>query len=60
MRGAWPSAAMAVVEPGLHYGLGRSLRFPGMDNDPLWLFSRFDPAEAELVGDVVRTRGRMT
>ncbi|MFE8012940.1 hypothetical protein ACFU3O_09410 [Streptomyces antibioticus] len=51
---------MAVVEPGLHYGLGRSLRSPDMDNDPLWLFSRFDPAEAEVVGDVVRTRGRMT
>ncbi|MBV1940485.1 hypothetical protein KUF83_28525 [Streptomyces sp. BV286] len=36
------------------------LREPGKDNDPLWLFSRFDPDEVRLVGDVVKTRGRTT
>lgn len=36
------------------------LRKPGKDSDPLWLFSRFDPDEVRLVGDVVKTRGRTT
>ncbi|MDQ0950221.1 hypothetical protein QFZ24_004144 [Streptomyces phaeochromogenes] len=36
------------------------LREPGKDSDPLWLFSRFDPDEVRLVGDVVKTRGRTT
>ncbi|MFC8200973.1 hypothetical protein ACFUTV_37095 [Streptomyces sp. NPDC057298] len=36
------------------------LREPAKDNDPLWLFSRFDPDEVRLVGDVVKTRGRTT
>ncbi|MEU5340658.1 MULTISPECIES: hypothetical protein [unclassified Streptomyces] len=36
------------------------LRTPGKDSDPLWLFSRFDPDEVRLVGDVVKTRGRTT
>ncbi|WP_407700063.1 hypothetical protein [Streptomyces liliifuscus] len=36
------------------------LRKPGKNSDPLWLFSRFDPDEVRLVGDVVKTRGRTT
>lgn len=38
----------------------KGLREPREDQDPLWLFSRFDPAEVRVVGEVVTTRGRMT
>ncbi|MEU6356169.1 hypothetical protein ABZ896_43830 [Streptomyces sp. NPDC047072] len=63
LRGARPTAALDVLDPlqkdvrGL---LETALRKPDKDHDPLWMFSRFDPAEVRPVGDVVKTRGRMT
>ncbi|MEU0070936.1 hypothetical protein ABZ027_15545 [Streptomyces sp. NPDC006332] len=61
--GARPEAALAVLDPKqpkLLDDLNRSLRTPGEDDDPLSMFSRFDPADVRLVGDVIKTRGRMT
>ncbi|MEU9185199.1 hypothetical protein AB0D14_11655 [Streptomyces sp. NPDC048484] len=47
-------------QPDLVDDLESSLRKPGKDRDPLRFFSRFDPDEVRLVGDVVKTRGRTT
>lgn len=33
---------------------------PTEQNDPLLLFSRFDPSYARIAGGIVKTRGRMT
>ncbi|CAM5683833.1 hypothetical protein SALBM217S_08327 [Streptomyces griseoloalbus] len=33
---------------------------PTEETDPLLLFSRFRPDQADLVGDIVKTRGRLT
>ena len=63
VRGERPAAALAVLDPKqpeLFDDLNRSLRTPDEDHDPLSMFSRFDPAEVGLVGDVIKTRGRMT
>ncbi|MGW7362266.1 hypothetical protein ACWGI8_02310 [Streptomyces sp. NPDC054841] len=63
LRGDRPAAALALLDPrqkDVHGLLERALREPGKDQDPLSMFSRFDPAEVRLVGDVVKTRGRMT
>ncbi|MEV7072902.1 hypothetical protein [Streptomyces sp. NPDC093990] len=63
LRGERPEAALDVLDPlqkdvrGL---LETGLRKPDVKHDPLWMFSRFDPEEVRLVGDVVKTRGRMT
>ncbi|MET8075037.1 hypothetical protein [Streptomyces sp. NPDC005303] len=63
LRGARPEAALDVLDPlqkdvrGL---LEAGLRKPDDKHDPLWMFSRFDPKEVRPVGDVVKTRGRMT
>ncbi|MEV2216270.1 hypothetical protein AB0H86_33440 [Streptomyces sp. NPDC050997] len=61
--GERPAAALAVLDPKqpeLLDDLNRSLRTPDQDHDPLSMFSRFDPADVRLVGDVIKTRGRMT
>ncbi|MFD6291914.1 hypothetical protein [Streptomyces sp. NPDC060205] len=47
-------------QPELIDDLRSWLRKPGKDHDPLRFFSRFDPGEVRLVGDVVKTRGRTT
>ncbi|CAM5514993.1 hypothetical protein [Streptomyces aurantiogriseus] len=63
LRGERPAAALSVFDPkqpDLLDDLNASLRSPDKDHDPLLLFSRFDPDEVRLVGDVVKTRGRMT
>ncbi|MEX1657678.1 hypothetical protein ABZ960_31660 [Streptomyces pseudovenezuelae] len=63
LRGERPEAALDVLDPlqkdvrGL---LETGLRKPDEKHDPLWMFSRFDPEEVRPVGDVVKTRGRMT
>ncbi|WP_454343292.1 hypothetical protein [Streptomyces canus] len=63
LRGERPAAALDVLDPlqkdvrGL---LETGLRKPDRKHDPLWMFSRFDPEEVRPVGDVVKTRGRMT
>ncbi|MFJ4620313.1 hypothetical protein [Streptomyces sp. NPDC088812] len=63
LRGGRPTAAFAVLDPlqpELVEHLDTSLSAPDEAHDPLELFSRFDPEEVRLVGDVVKTRGRMT
>ncbi|MEU9062076.1 hypothetical protein AB0D13_25220 [Streptomyces sp. NPDC048430] len=63
LRGEKPYEALNLIDPlqkGERGRLERSLTEPGEDQDPLMMFSRFDPDEAGLAGDVVKTRGRMT
>nr|WSY52412.1 hypothetical protein OG999_21370 [Streptomyces sp. NBC_00886] len=63
IRGDRPTAALAVLDPKQPKTLDRlntSLGTPAKTHDPLMLFSRFDPKEVRLVGDVVKTRGRIT
>ncbi|MEU8892446.1 hypothetical protein [Streptomyces sp. NPDC048442] len=63
LAGGRPEQAIALINPkqqDVQGFLKTSLRTPSKDNDPLLLFSRFDKSSARLVGDVVRTRGRMT
>ncbi|MEU9389121.1 hypothetical protein AB0D86_03855 [Streptomyces sp. NPDC048324] len=63
LRGERPAGALGVIEPlqkELLDRLNTSLRKPDREHDPLSMFSRFDPAEIKLVGDVVKTRGRIT
>jgi hypothetical protein len=63
LRGDRPATALATLDPKqpkLLDDVKSRLREPGKERDPLALFSRFDPGETRLVGDVVKTRGRMT
>ncbi|MEU3558282.1 hypothetical protein [Streptomyces fragilis] len=63
LRGAQPKAALGVLDPlqpELLDDLRTSLRDPGEEDNPLLLFSRFDPEETRVVGDRVRARGRTT
>ncbi|MEV6478702.1 hypothetical protein [Streptomyces sp. NPDC051576] len=63
LRGDRPTAALSVLDPkqpGMLDRLNTSLSTPAESHDPLLLFSRFDPKEVRLVGDVVKTRGRIT
>ncbi|MFI0979196.1 hypothetical protein ACH4SP_19605 [Streptomyces sp. NPDC021093] len=63
LRGEHPTRASALVNPEQHDVqdfLRSAFRTPSKENDPLLLFSRFDQARARLVGDVVKTRGRIT
>lgn len=63
LRGERPETALAVIEPqqtDLLKLLNTALSKPDKEHDPLWMFSRFDPDELRLAGDVVKTRGRMT
>ncbi|MEX0174206.1 hypothetical protein MRBLMG1_007005 [Streptomyces sp. LMG1-1-1.1] len=63
LRGGHPDKAIALINPhqtDVRSYVSTALRTPGPDHDPLLLFSRFDPARARLVGDAVRTRGRLT
>ncbi|MFF4017881.1 hypothetical protein [Streptomyces sp. NPDC001843] len=63
LRGERPRKAIAMVNPhqqDVQDYLGTAFRAPSRKNDPLLLFSRFDKAKVRLVGDVVKTRGRIT
>lgn len=63
LRGERPEAALGTFDPKqpkMLDDLRSWLREPGKGHDPLSMFSRFDPEETRLVGDVVKTRGRMT
>lgn len=63
LRGERPVAAIAVLDPQQPHMMDdveRKLRAPDEKHDPLTLFSRFDPREVRLVGNVVKTRGRIT
>ncbi|CAL9300650.1 hypothetical protein SUDANB51_04985 [Streptomyces sp. enrichment culture] len=63
VRGGRPGPALAVLDPKqpkLLDELDTALRSPSREHDPVTLFSRFDPDEVRPVGDVIKTRGRMT
>ncbi|WP_256362308.1 hypothetical protein [Streptomyces sp. TRM70350] len=63
LRGEQPERALDLLEPkqsALLSELRRALREPTRKNDPLRLFTRFDPDEVRLAGDVIKVRGHMT
>ncbi|WP_030691611.1 hypothetical protein [Streptomyces globisporus] len=63
LRGGRPEKAIALMNPhqrDVTAFVTTALRAPDEEHDPLLLFSRFDPARARPVGDVVKTRGRIS
>ncbi|MFF3731952.1 hypothetical protein ACFYXM_16895 [Streptomyces sp. NPDC002476] len=63
LRGESPEVALDLLDPrqkDVQDKYRKALKHPTEDDDPLALFTRFDPREVRLVGDVVKTRGRMT
>ncbi|MGW1776505.1 hypothetical protein [Streptomyces sp. NPDC002104] len=63
LRGERPEKAIALINPhqkDVQDVLASAFDSPSEKNDPLLLFSRFRPSHAQLVGDVVKTRGRLT
>ncbi|MEV0523948.1 hypothetical protein AB0I66_11015 [Streptomyces sp. NPDC050439] len=63
LRGARPAKAIALINP--HQAdtkefLSVAFSAPSKENDPLLMFSRFEKSKVRLVGDVVKTRGRIT
>ncbi|BDM70169.1 hypothetical protein HEK616_36560 [Streptomyces nigrescens] len=63
LRGQRPEKAMALINPhqrDVQDLLKTAFRTPSEKNNPLLLFSRFQPSRTHLVGDVVKTRGRLT
>ncbi|WP_369205395.1 hypothetical protein [Streptomyces sp. PU-14G] len=63
LRGERPEKAIALINPqqkDVQDFLDAAFRSPSRKNNPLMLFSRFDPAKVRLAGDVVKTRGRVT
>ncbi|MEV8530345.1 hypothetical protein [Streptomyces sp. NPDC051211] len=62
LRGERPEAALRLLEPRqaeVHGMLVKGLAAPGKKQDPVQMFTRFDPAEVRVLGDAVKTRGRM-
>ncbi|MBL3665463.1 hypothetical protein JL475_05495 [Streptomyces sp. M2CJ-2] len=62
IMGAEPKKALALLDPLMGDYLAElraGLRKPTVENDPVWIFTRFDPDDVELVDDV-RVRGRLT
>lgn len=63
LRGEHPDKAIALINPhqkDVQVLLQTAFRTPSEKNDPLLLFSRFQPSRTALVGDIVKTRGRLT
>ncbi|MFE7168696.1 hypothetical protein [Streptomyces sp. NPDC057616] len=63
LRGERPTKAIALINPhqrDVQDYLAAAFRTPSKKNDPLLLFSRFEKTKVRLVGDVVKTRGRIT
>ncbi|MGW7266466.1 hypothetical protein [Streptomyces sp. NPDC054842] len=63
LRGERPTKAIALINPhqrDVQDYLATAFRAPSSEDDPLLLFSRFEKTKVRLVGDVVKTRGRMT
>ncbi|THA57417.1 hypothetical protein E6P78_31230 [Streptomyces sp. A0958] len=63
LRGERPAKAIAVLNPkqaATKAYLASAFDNPSRKNNPLLLFSRFEPSYARLAGDVVKTRGRIT
>ncbi|WP_457460785.1 hypothetical protein [Streptomyces sp. TE5632] len=62
IMGAEPKKALALLDPLMGDYLAElraGLRKPTVENDPVWVLTRFDPDEVEPVDDV-RVRGRLT
>ncbi|MFE9098267.1 hypothetical protein [Streptomyces sp. NPDC007264] len=63
LRGERPRKATALINPhqqDVQDYLAAAFRAPSRKDDPLLLFSRFEKTKVRLVGDVVKTRGRIT
>lgn len=63
LRGERPEKAIALINPhqkDVQDLLGTAFRSPSEDDDPLLLFSRFQPSRTRLVGEIVKTRGELT
>ncbi|PVE09245.1 hypothetical protein Y717_01200 [Streptomyces scopuliridis RB72] len=63
LRGERPEKAIALINPhqrDVQDYLATAFRAPARENDPLLLFSRFEKTNVRLVGNVVKTRGRIT
>ncbi|MFY1678117.1 MULTISPECIES: hypothetical protein [unclassified Streptomyces] len=63
LRGEHPEEAIALINPhqqDVQAFLATAFRTPSEENDPLLLFSRFQPSQGRVVGDVVKTRGRIS
>ncbi|MCX5079587.1 hypothetical protein [Streptomyces sp. NBC_00401] len=63
LLGQPPERAIALINPkqkDVQDYLATAFRAPSKDADPLMLFSRFATEKVRLVGDVVKTRGRIT
>ncbi|MEU3301242.1 hypothetical protein ABZ729_15665 [Streptomyces sp. NPDC006678] len=62
-QGRRPNKAMSLINPhqkDVQAFLKTAFRAPSEDNDPLLLFSRFKTSQARLVGNVIKTRGRIS
>ncbi|MFH0522164.1 hypothetical protein ACHBTE_34015 [Streptomyces sp. M41] len=64
LRGERPTKAIALLNPHQqdvqdYLRTALSSTAPTPETDPLLLFSRFRPGQTRLVGDVVKTRGRL-
>ncbi|MEU2118616.1 hypothetical protein ABZ567_23920 [Streptomyces sp. NPDC016459] len=63
LGGERPARAIALINPhqrDVKDYLAVAFRTPSAENDPLLLFSRFNASHARVVGEVVKTRGRIT
>jgi hypothetical protein len=62
LRGGYPNAALRLVDPlnGVPATMKAALRSPSTTADPDTWFTRYDPAKVQLVGKVIKVRGRMT
>ncbi|MEU5719778.1 hypothetical protein AB0G71_29225 [Streptomyces sp. NPDC020403] len=63
LRGEKPREALALLDPrqkDVQDMLAGAWTRPDEEHDPLALFTRIDPDDARLSGNVVKTRGRMT
>jgi hypothetical protein len=63
LRGGRPDAALRSIDSSqskLRAQFETSFRKPDKQHDPLWLAVRFKPSDVVPVGDLVKTRGRMT
>ncbi|MGW3661126.1 hypothetical protein ACWD6R_38260 [Streptomyces sp. NPDC005151] len=63
LRGERPRKAIALINPhqqDVQDYLATTFRAPSRENDPLLLFSRFAKSKVRLIGNVVKTRGRIT
>lgn len=63
LRGERPTKAIALINPhqqDVQDYLATAFSAPSRENDPLLLFSRLATTKVRLVGNVVKTRGRIT